>query len=396
MGAIFTNIAEIFANSGWAQIFFAEGGWKYAVMIGVACVLLYLAIVHQFEPLLLLPIGFGMLMTNLPLDGIFHMDIFINETQHINWELLGTSGGMADYIYLGVKLGIYPPLIFLGIGTMTDFEPLIARPSSLLLGAAAQLGIFFTFVGAKILGFTNQEAGAIGIIGGADGPTAIYVTTKLAPHLLGSIAVAAYCYMALVPVIQPPIMKALTTEKERQIVMTAPRRVSKTEKILFPIIVTIIVALTLPDAAILVGCLMLGNLMKECGVVERIKKTAGNELMNIITIFLGFSVGCTTNAATFLNIQTVEIIVLGIVAFGVGTAGGVLLGKVMCFVTHGKINPLIGSAGVSAVPMAARVSQKVGQEYNPRNYLLMHAMGPNVAGVIGSAVAAGILINMFG
>ena len=396
MAAIFTNIAEIFAKSGWAQIFFTEGGWKYAVMLAVACVLLYLAIVKQFEPLLLLPIGFGMLMTNLPLDGIFHMDIFINETNHINWELLGSSGGMVDYIYLGVKLGIYPPLIFLGIGTMTDFEPLIARPSSLLLGAAAQLGIFFTFVGAKILGFTNQEAGAIGIIGGADGPTAIYVTTKLAPHLLGSIAVAAYCYMALVPVIQPPIMKVLTTEKERQIVMTAPRRVSKTEKILFPIIVTIIVALTLPDAAILVGCLMMGNLMKESGVVERITKTAGNELMNIITIFLGFSVGCTTNAATFLNIQTVEIIVLGIVAFGVGTAGGVLLGKVMCVATHGKINPLIGSAGVSAVPMAARVSQKVGQEYNPRNYLLMHAMGPNVAGVIGSAVAAGILINMFG
>lgn len=396
MGAIFTNIAEIFAKSGWAQIFFTEGGWKYAVMLAVACVLLYLAIVKQFEPLLLLPIGFGMLMTNLPLDGIFHMDIFINSTNHIDWALLGSSGGMVDYIYLGVKLGIYPPLIFLGIGTMTDFEPLIARPSSLLLGAAAQLGIFFTFVGAKVLGFTNQEAGAIGIIGGADGPTAIYVTTKLAPHLLGSIAVAAYCYMALVPVIQPPIMKVLTTEKERQIVMTAPRRVSKTEKILFPIIVTIIVALTLPDAAILVGCLMMGNLMKESGVVERITKTAGNELMNIITIFLGFSVGCTTNAATFLNIQTVEIIVLGIVAFGVGTAGGVLLGKVMCVVTHGKINPLIGSAGVSAVPMAARVSQKVGQEYNPRNYLLMHAMGPNVAGVIGSAVAAGILINMFG
>ena len=396
MGAIFTNIAEIFAKSGWAQILFTEGGWKYAVMLAVACVLLYLAIVKRFEPLLLLPIGFGMLMTNLPLDGIFHMDIFINETNHIDWALLGSSGGMVDYIYLGVKLGIYPPLIFLGIGTMTDFEPLIARPSSLLLGAAAQLGIFFTFVGAKILGFTNQEAGAIGIIGGADGPTAIYVTTKLAPHLLGSIAVAAYCYMALVPVIQPPIMKALTTEKERQIVMTAPRRVSKTEKILFPIIVTIIVALTLPDAAILVGCLMMGNLMKESGVVERITQTAGNELMNIITIFLGFSVGCTTNAATFLNIQTVEIIVLGIVAFGVGTAGGVILGKIMCVVTHGKINPLIGSAGVSAVPMAARVSQKVGQEYNPRNYLLMHAMGPNVAGVIGSAVAAGILINMFG
>ena len=396
MGAILTNISEIFANSGWAQIFFAEGGWKYAVMIVVACVLLYLAIAKQFEPLLLLPIGFGMLMTNLPLDGIFHMNIFINETNHIDWALLGSTGGMADYIYLGVKLGIYPPLIFLGIGTMTDFTPLIARPSSLLLGAAAQLGIFFTFVGAKLLGFTNPEAASIGIIGGADGPTAIYVTTKLAPHLLGSIAVAAYCYMALVPVIQPPIMKALTTEKERRIVMETPRKVSKTEKILFPIIVTIIVSLTLPDAALLVGCLMMGNLMKESGVVERITKTAGNELMNIITIFLGFTVGCTTNAATFLNLQTVEIIVLGVIAFGVGTAGGVLLGKVMCVVTHGKVNPLIGSAGVSAVPMAARVSQKVGQEYNPSNYLLMHAMGPNVAGVIGSAIAAGFLLSVFG
>ena len=278
---------------------------------------------------------------------------------------------------------------------MTDFTPLIARPSSLLLGAAAQLGIFFTFIGARLLGFTGPEAASIGIIGGADGPTAIFTTTKLAPHLLGSIAVAAYCYMALVPVIQPPIMRFLTTEKERQIVMTPPRQVSKTEKILFPIVVTIIVSLTLPDAAILVGCLMLGNLMKESGVVERITKTAGNELMNIVTIFLGFSVGCTTNASTFLTLQTVEIVILGVVAFGVGTAGGVLLGKVMCLATHGKINPLIGSAGVSAVPMAARVSQKVGQEYNPRNYLLMHAMGPNVAGVIGSAVAAGILINIF-
>ena len=395
MGGFLGNIASIFASSGWAEIFFAEGGWKYAVMIAIACVLLYLAIVHQFEPLLLLPIGFGMLMANLPLDGIIHMNIFINETQHINWELLGSTGGLADYIYLGVKLGIYPPLIFLGIGTMTDFEPLIASPTSLLLGAAAQLGIFFTFIGAKALGFTNQEAASIGIIGGADGPTAIFVTSKLAPHLLGSIAVAAYTYMALVPVIQPPIMKALTTEKERQIVMDTPRKVSRTEKILFPVIVTVIVGLTLPDAAILVGMLMLGNLMKECGVVDRIKKTAGNELMNIITIFLGFSVGCTTNAATFLNIQTVQIICLGVVAFGVGTAGGVLLGKLMCVLTHGKVNPLIGSAGVSAVPMAARVSQKVGQEFNPRNYLLMHAMGPNVAGVIGSAVAAGILINMF-
>ena len=396
MGELWTNLAEILGNSGWAQIFFADGGWKYAIMLVVACVLLYLAIVKEFEPLLLLPIGFGMLMTNLPLDGIFHIEIFLNETNHINWEMLGNSGGLADYIYLGVKLGIYPPLIFLGIGTMTDFTPLIARPSSLLLGAAAQLGIFFTYVGARILGFTAQEAASIGIIGGADGPTAIFTTTRLAPHLLGSIAVAAYCYMALVPVIQPPIMRALTTEKERQVIMDTPRTVTKTEKIIFPIMVTIIVSLTLPDAAILVGCLMLGNLMKESGVVERITKTAGNELMNIITIFLGFSVGCTTNASTFLTLQTVEIIVLGVVAFGVGTAGGVLLGKVMCAVTHGKINPLIGSAGVSAVPMAARVSQKVGQEYNPSNYLLMHAMGPNVAGVIGSAVAAGILINMLG
>ena len=396
MGAIFTNIAEIFANSGWAQIFFAEGGWKYAVMIGVACVLLYLAIVHQFEPLLLLPIGFGMLMTNLPLDGIFHMDIFINETQHINWELLGTSGGMADYIYLGVKLGIYPPLIFLGIGTMTDFEPLIARPSSLLLGAAAQLGIFFTFVGAKILGFTNKEAASIGIIGGADGPTAIFVTTRLAPHLLGSIAVAAYCYMALVPVIQPPIMKALTTKKERTVVMKQLRTVSKTERVIFPIMVTIIVSLIVPDAAVLVGMLMLGNLMKECGVVDRIQKTAGNELMNIITIFLALSVGCTTSANTFLNNRTLFIIVLGLIAFSFGTAAGVICGKVMYILTGGQVNPLIGSAGVSAVPMAARVSQKVGQSENPSNFLLMHAMGPNVAGVIGSAVAAGILINIFG
>ena len=390
------TLVGIFQSSGFAR-FGEPGGYLYAIMICVGCFLLYLAIVKEFEPLILLPMAFGMILANLPGSGIIHMQYFVGDgLEHPMWIEILNNGGLADMLYMGVKLGIYPPLIFLGIGTMTDFEPLIARPSSLLLGAAAQLGIFFTFVGAKMLGFTNQEAGAIGIIGGADGPTAIYVTTKLAPHLLGSIAVAAYCYMALVPVIQPPIMKALTTEKERQIVMTAPRRVSKTEKILFPIIVTIIVALTLPDAAILVGCLMMGNLMKESGVVERITKTAGNELMNIITIFLGFSVGCTTNASTFLNIQTVEIIVLGIVAFGVGTAGGVILGKIMCVITHGKINPLIGSAGVSAVPMAARVSQKVGQEYNPRNYLLMHAMGPNVAGVIGSAVAAGILINMFG
>ena len=393
MEAILPNLQSILANSGFAQ-FFVDGGYRYVIMIAVACVLLYLAIVRQFEPLLLLPIGFGMLMANLPLDNIIHMEIFINDTQQINWELLGSSGGLADYLYLGVKLGIYPPLIFLGIGTMTDFEPLIARPSSLLMGAAAQLGIFVAYIGARLLGFTPAEAASIGIIGGADGPTAIYTTTRLAPALLGSVAVAAYCYMALVPVIQPPIMKLLTTDKERRIVMEAPRKVSRTEKILFPIVVTLLVSLLLPDAAILVGCLMLGNLMKETGVVERITKTAGNELMNIITIFLGFSVGCTTNAETFLNMRTVLVIVLGVVAFSFGTAGGVILGKIMCFVTHGKINPLIGSAGVSAVPMAARVSQKVGQEYNPSNYLLMHAMGPNVAGVIGSAVAAGILINM--
>ena len=398
MQAFFETIQKIIESSGFARIA-AEP--LYLVMIVVACVLLYLAIVREFEPLLLLPIAFGMLLANLPGSGIIHMEYFLapagaDPSAYPMFSEILHKGGLADMLYLGVKLGIYPPLIFLGIGTMTDFEPLIARPSSLLLGAAAQLGIFVTYIGAKALGFTGAEASSIGIIGGADGPTAIFVTSQLAPHLLGSIAVAAYCYMALVPVIQPPIMKLLTTEKERMIVMDTPRKVSRTEKILFPVFVTILVSLTLPDAAILVGCLMLGNLMKESGVVERITKTAGNELMNIITIFLGFSVGCTTSADTFLTLRTVQIIALGIFAFGFGTAGGVLLGKVMCAVTHGKINPLIGSAGVSAVPMAARVSQKVGQEYNPRNYLLMHAMGPNVAGVIGSAVAAGILINMFG
>lgn len=401
VGAI---LLKLWNNSGFAAIisgFVSNNGWQNLVMLVIACVLLYLAIVKKFEPLLLVGIAFGCLLTNLPNAGLYHQelwDAFMNPESpvyHSFGEIM-RNGGLLDIFYIGVKTSLYPCLIFMGVGAMTDFGPLLSNPKSLLLGAAAQLGVFVAFFGAVCMGFTGKEAASIGIIGGADGPTAIFVTTRLAPHLLGSIAVAAYCYMALVPVIQPPIMKVLTTEKERQIVMESPRKVSKTEKILFPIIVTIIVSLTLPDAAILVGCLMLGNLMKECGVVERIKKTAGNELMNIITIFLGFSVGCTTNAATFLNIQTVEIIVLGIVAFGVGTAGGVLLGKVMCFVTHGKINPLIGSAGVSAVPMAARVSQKVGQEYNPRNYLLMHAMGPNVAGVIGSAVAAGILINMFG
>ena len=384
-------------RSGWAQIFFTEGGWKYAVMLAVACVLLYLAIVKQFEPLLLLPIGFGMLMTNLPLDGIFHMDIFINSTNHIDWALLGSSGGMVDYIYLGVKLGIYPPLIFLGIGTMTDFEPLIARPSSLLLGAAAQLGIFITFIVCyTVMGFTPQEAASTGIIGGADGPTAIYLTGKLAPHLLGPIAVAAYSYMALVPVIQPPIMRALTTKKEREIVMEQLRPVSKREKIIFPIAVTIIVSLLLPSAAPLVGCLMLGNLFRESGVVDRLNKTAQNELMNIVTIFLGTTVGATATASTFLSPKTLGIIVVGVLAFGFGTAGGVLLAKLMNKLSGGKINPLIGSAGVSAVPMAARVSQVEGQKANPGNFLLMHAMGPNVAGVIGSAIAAGILLSMFG
>ncbi len=384
-------VTGIMQESGFAGLIQNPG---YLVMIIIACVLLYLAIVKQFEPLLLLPIAFGMLLANLPGSGLIHMEYFLTESGHPDFLNVLNNGGLADMLYLGVKLGIYPPLIFLGIGTMTDFGPLISNPKSLLLGAAAQLGIFTTYWGAKMLGFTAKEAGSIGIIGGADGPTAIYVTSKLAPALLGAIAVAAYSYMALVPVIQPPIMKLLTTKKERSIVMTQLRPVSRTEKIIFPIMCTILISLILPASAPLIGMLMLGNLMKESGVVERICKTAGNELMNIITIFLGFSVGCTTNAETFFTQQTLFIIVLGVLAFSLGTAGGVLLGKLMCLLTHGKVNPLIGSAGVSAVPMAARVSQKVGQQENPENFLLMHAMGPNVAGVIGSAVAAGILINM--
>ncbi|MEG0167851.1 MAG: sodium ion-translocating decarboxylase subunit beta [Ruthenibacterium sp.] len=402
-------VSGIASESGFVGLVQNPG---YLIMIAVACGLLYLAIVKQFEPLLLLPIAFGMLLANLPFGGIIHMEYFLTETGHPDFMQILNNGGLADMLYLGVKLGIYPPLIFLGIGTMTDFGPLISNPKSLLLGAAAQLGIFVTYFGAKMLGpiiqsmgvaeaigfseFTGKQAGSIAIIGGADGPTAIYVTTKLAPELLGAIAVAAYSYMALVPIIQPPIMRLLTTKKERSIVMTQLRTVSKTEKIIFPIMCTIIISLILPSAVPLIGMLMLGNLMKESGVVERINKTAGNELMNIITIFLGISVGCTTSADTFLNAQTLFIVVLGLIAFCFGTAGGVLLGKVMCFVTHGKVNPLIGSAGVSAVPMAARVSQKVGQKENPQNFLLMHAMGPNVAGVIGSAVAAGVLINMLG
>lgn len=397
MSAIWQTFVSIIQNSGFTGLVEEP---LYLVMLVVGCGLLYLAIVRGFEPLLLLPIAFGMILANLPGSGIIHMEYFIGTGEevllHPSWIDILNGGGLGDMLYMGVKLGIYPPLIFLGIGTMTDFGPLISNPKSLLLGAAAQLGIFTTYLGAKWLGFTGREASAIGIIGGADGPTAIFVTSKLAPHLLGSIAVAAYSYMALVPVIQPPIMKALTTKKERQIVMSQLRTVSKTEKVIFPILCTIIVSLILPDSAILIGMLMLGNLMKESGVVDRIQKTAGNELMNIITIFLGVSVGCTTSANTFLTLQTVEIIILGLIAFSFGTAGGVLFGKLMCWATCGKVNPLIGSAGVSAVPMAARVSQTEGQKENPSNYLLMHAMGPNVAGVVGSAVAAGILLSFLG
>ncbi len=461
---------------------------KPLIMIAIACVLLYLAVVKKYEPLLLMPIAFGMLLTNLPIAGMYNQELFAGG--HTNWSLFGgavlldsssltnaaaytftaqgavmdqagnmlgqivdaiTAGGafnaagaliaadgsilansaqiiissagayladgqvfavggqllatagkvitpgLLDYLYLGVKLGIYPCLIFLGVGCMTDFGPLIANPKSLLLGAAAQLGIFITFIVCyTLMGFTPQEAASTGIIGGADGPTAIYLTGKLAPHLLGPIAVAAYSYMALVPVIQPPIMRALTTKKEREIVMEQLRPVSKREKIIFPIAVTIIVSLLLPSAAPLVGCLMLGNLFRESGVVDRLNKTAQNELMNIVTIFLGTTVGATATASTFLSPKTLGIIVVGVLAFGFGTAGGVLLAKVMNKLSGGKINPLIGSAGVSAVPMAARVSQVEGQKANPGNFLLMHAMGPNVAGVIGSAIAAGILLSMFG
>ncbi len=393
------NLGESLMNfvdqSGFSGII---SDWRVLVMLIISCLLLYLAIVKQFEPLLLLPIAFGMLLTNLPGAGLYHTELFADG--HVHWTIDGTSfdrvGGLIDFLYLGVKLGIYPCLIFVGVGAMTDFGPLIANPKSLLLGAAAQFGIFATFLGASAMGFTPAEAGSIGIIGGADGPTAIYLTSKLAPQLLGPIAVAAYSYMALVPVIQPPIMKALTTKAERQIVMKQLRTVSKTEKIVFPIAMTMIISLLLPSAAPLIGCLMLGNLMKECGVVERLSKTVQNELMNIVTIFLGISVGATATAANFLNWQTIGIMVLGVTAFCLGTGAGVILAKVMNMFSKEKINPLIGSAGVSAVPMAARVSQKVGQAENPSNFLLMHAMGPNVSGVIGSAVAAGILLAFLG
>ena len=416
-------ILNFCAQTGFYQ-FFQGDNWKCAIMIGIACVLLFLGIVKKFEPLLLVPIAFGMLITNLPGAEMYHEILFAGG--HIHWDLFGgapitaefihemsalgvsdavlsgvavgqsISVGLVDVLYLGIKLGIYPCLIFLGVGAMTDFGPLIANPKSLLLGAAAQLGIFITFIAARLMGFTGAEASSIGIIGGADGPTAIFVTAMLAPALLGPIAVSAYSYMALVPVIQPPIMKALTTEKERQIVMKPLREVSKTEKIIFPIVVTIFVALLVPSAAPLIACLMLGNLFKECGVTERLSKTVQNELMNIVTIVRGVSVGCTATGATFLSWSTIKILIMGVVAFSFGTAGGVLLAKFMNLFLKEKINPLIGSAGVSAVPMAARVSQKVGQAYNPGNFLLMHAMGPNVAGVIGSAIAAGVLISLFG
>ena len=460
-------------------LFSQDGNWRCLIMLGIACVLLYLGIVKKFEPLLLVPIAFGMLITNLPGANMFHEIFFAGG--HIHWDLIGgqpvtaslladlhsqgvaenvlapyiqqlmtaaqtafspemveqaiaavteeagaaitpleaqlqalvqaeqaaayygmtlsditITPGLVDILYLGVKLGIYPCLIFMGVGAMTDFGPLIANPKSLLLGAAAQLGIFITFVGCRLMGFTGPESSAIGIIGGADGPTAIFVTVLLAPALLGPIAVAAYSYMALVPVIQPPIMKLLTTEKERQIVMKPLREVSKKEKIIFPIVVTIFVALLVPSAAPLIACLMLGNLFKECGVTERLSKTVQNELINIVTIFLGVSVGATATGTTFLSLQTIKIMLMGVVAFSFGTAGGVLLAKFMNLFLKEKINPLIGSAGVSAVPMAARVSQMVGQKYNPGNFLLMHAMGPNVAGVIGSAIAAGVLISLYG
>ncbi len=393
---IWEVIVSIFSNSGYAY-FFSADGWKNLVMIIVAFVFLYLGIKKGFEPLLMIPIAFGMLLANIPGANLavqYHDLEGFRDLLAGRGEFVGATPGLMDFLYFGVKAGVYPPLIFLGIGAMTDFTPLIANPKSFILGAAAQFGIFFTYVGAILLGFAPNEAGSIAIIGGADGPTAIFVTSMLAPGLLGTIAVAAYSYMALVPVIQPPIMRALTTKKERSVVMGNLRPVSKMEKILFPIAVTVVVSLLLPDAASLVGMLMLGNLLKESGRTERIAKAAQNELMNIITIMLGVSVGATTSAQSFLKLDTIKIVILGLIAFCLGTACGVLFGKLMYVFTKGKVNPLIGAAGVSAVPMAARVAQKEGQKENPSNFLLMHAMGPNVSGVIGSAVAAGILLTL--
>ena len=389
------SIEKFFGSMGFTAFFSGMGVGNF-IMILIAFFLLYLAIKKEYEPMLMMTIAFGMLLTNLPGAGLFHEELFAGG--HVHWADFKDGAGLLDYLYLGVKLGIYPCLIFVGVGAMTDFGPLIANPKSFLLGAAAQVGIFATFIGAYALGFTPEQAGSIGIIGGADGPTAIFLTARLAPELLGPIAVAAYSYMALVPVIQPPIMKLLTTKEEREIKMQQLRPVTKKEKILFPIIIASIISLLLPDAAPLIGCLMLGNLMKECGVVDRLSKTVQNELMNIVVIFLGLTVGATATADTFLKLETIKIIVMGVIAFGVATACGVLFAKLMnLFLKDGnKINPLIGSAGVSAVPMAARVSQKVGQECNPSNFLLMHAMGPNVASVVGSAVAAGLLLSFLG
>ena len=401
------NIGEILLNlwnqSGFANLSagFAAGGWQNLVMIIIGCVLLYLAIVKKFEPLLLCGIAFGCILTNLPGAGLYNQELWTNfmTEGHPDYHSFGTilkEGGLLDFFYIGVKTSIYPCLIFMGVGAMTDFGPMLSNPKSLLLGAAAQMGVFVAFIGAVLLGFTGPEAASIGIIGGADGPTAIFLTTKLAPELLGAIAVAAYSYMALIPLIQPPFMKLLTTPEMRKVKMEQTRTVSKTEKIIFPIVVTVFVALLLPDTAPLIGCLMLGNLLKECGVTDRLSDTVQNALMNIVTILLSTSVGATMVGDNFLTVKTLSIVVLGVVAFIISTCGGLVGGVLMYKLTKGKVNPLIGSAGVSAVPMAARVSNKEGQKYNPSNFLLMHAMGPNVAGVIGSAIAAGFLLSVFG
>ncbi len=401
------NIGEILLtlwnDSGFAAIIsnFGAGGWQNLAMLAISCVLLYLAIVKQFEPLLLVGIAFGCLLSNLPGGGLYHQELWdafmdpSNPAYH-SYGAIMSHGGLIDIFYIGVKTSLYPCLIFMGVGAMTDFGPLLSNPKSLLLGAAAQMGVFVAFFGAVLLGFTGPEAASIGIIGGADGPTAIFLTTQLAPQLLGAIAVAAYSYMALIPLIQPPIMNALTSAEDRKIKMVQTRTVSKTEKIIFPIVVTMFVALLLPDTAALIGCLMLGNLAKETGVTDRLSDTMQNALMNIVTILLSTSVGATMVGSTFLTANTLKIGVLGVVALGISTAGGLLGGNIMCKLTGKKVNPLIGSAGVSAVPMAARVANMVGQKNNPSNFLLMHAMGPNVAGVIGSAIAAGFLLSVFG
>ena len=396
-------LLDLWNSSGFAAIFagFGDGGWQNLVMLLIACLLLYLAIVKKFEPLLLVGIAFGCLLTNLPSAGLYHQELWdaFMEEGNAAYHSYGTilkHGGLLDFFYIGVKTSLYPCLIFMGVGAMTDFGPLLSNPKSLLLGAAAQLGVFAAFFGAICMGFTGTEAASIGIIGGADGPTAIFLTSQLAPHLLGAIAVAAYSYMALIPMIQPPFMKLLTTPKQRQIKMVQTRNVSKAEKIIFPIVVTLFVALLLPDTAPLIGCLMLGNLFKETGVTDRLSDTVQNALMNIVTILLSTAVGATMVGSTFLTSQTLMIVALGVVAFILSTVGGLLGGQVMYWATKGKVNPLIGSAGVSAVPMAARVANKEGQKANPSNFLLMHAMGPNVAGVIGSAIAAGFLLSVFG